>query len=128
MTQAERSDADKDGKGDARRSPREALRDTWMQLAGLVSTAEDKGVTWLLDLAGIKHEHGGDIRAEIVAHVKKNREALEKKVDDGVRATLAKMRAPLDRELAQLKARIEKLQAKVDRRKHKDDKAGESKA
>jgi len=45
--------------------------------------------------------------------MKKNREDIEKKIDEGVKATLAKVRAPIDKEIANLKTRLEQAQAEL---------------
>jgi hypothetical protein len=49
--------------------------------------------------------------------MKKNREELERRVDEGVKTAVARVRAPIDKELASLKERVEKLQQKVEQRR-----------
>ena len=49
-----------------------------------------------------------------LARMKKNREEFERRIDDGVKAAVAKVRAPIDKEIASLKSRLEQVQARFE--------------
>ena len=87
------------------------IHQAWMSILGVFTSAEHK----LMETFGLNPEN--PLGAEIVARMKKNREELERRVDEGVKTAVAKVRAPIDKELASMKARVEQLQAKLDRRK-----------
>jgi hypothetical protein len=106
------------------KSLQQAVREAWL---GLVSGAESewhKATHKLLEALGVPE--GGNLRDELLGRMRKNREDLERRIDEGVKAAVARVRAPIDREIATLKTRIEKLQARVEeeRKKRADKKKG----
>ncbi len=121
-----RQEPSTDGKGDSRRLPdaaAEIVQDAWMNVLGVYHNAEhevQRATTRLLEAFGLPQtvgEPGHKLGDELKARIRKNREELERKVDEGVRAAVARVRAPIDKEIAHLKSRVEKLQHKVDERK-----------
>ena len=60
-----------------------------------------------------------NLGAELMARVKKNREEFERRIDEGVKAAVAKVRAPIDKEIASLKERVEQLQSKIEAQRAK---------
>ena len=106
---------------ESKRTPLTAMRDAWMALTGALTAAESDLQKRFYETLGLAPD--ANLTAEIVSRVKKNREEFERKIDEGVKAAVAKVRAPIDKEIASLKERVEKLQQKVDaRRQEKKDK------
>src|SRR5258706_6622491 len=100
-----------DEKADTK-SLQQVVREAWL---GLVSSAENewhKATHKLLESLGVPE--GGNLRDELLARMRKNREEFERRIDETVKSTVARVRAPLDKEIATLKTRIEKLQASVE--------------
>jgi len=106
---------DKDGK----RTPLTAVRDAWMALTGAISSAESDLQKRFYESLGLQPD--ANLASELMSRVRRNREEFERKIDEGVKAAVARVRAPIDKEIASLKQRIEKLQEKVDARKSKKD-------
>jgi hypothetical protein len=105
---------------DQKRTPIAAMRDAWLALTGALATAETEVQKRFYETLGVSPD--ANLGAELMARVKKNREEFERRIDDGVKAAVAKVRAPIDKELASLKERVEKLQQKVEQRRGKDKK------
>src|SRR6476660_4844187 len=103
-----------------KRTPLTAMRDAWMALTGALSSAEAEVQKRFYESLGLAPD--ANLSAELVSRVKKNREEFERKIDEGVKAAVAKVRAPIDKEIAALKERVEKLQQKVDARRQEKDK------
>jgi hypothetical protein len=105
-----------------KRTPLQAVRDAWMALTGVIQSAESEVQRRFYESLGVPPD--GNLAAELMSRVKKNREEFERRVDEGVKAAVAKVRAPIDKEIASLKERVEKLGARVDaerqKRKKKD--------
>ena len=98
----------------------ETVHDAWMSVLGVYQNAEHevhRATSRLLEAFGTATGESANLGAEIISRVRKNREELERKVDEGVRAAVARARSPIDEEIALLKSRIEKLQTKLDERK-----------
>jgi hypothetical protein len=110
------SDDDKDPK----RTPVAAMRDAWLVLTGAISSAETEVQKRFYETLGLQPD--ANLGAELMARVRKNREEFERRIDEGVKAAVAKVRAPIDKEIASLKQRVEKLQEKVEKRTSKDKK------
>src|SRR5947209_19881022 len=91
------------------------LKSAWLSVLGAITSAEHR----LMESLGLNPDN--PLGVEILARMKKNREEFERKVDEGVKTAVAKVRAPIDKEIAQLKARVEKLQQKIEKRKNKDE-------
>ncbi|MGZ3442440.1 MAG: hypothetical protein ACXVDD_23125 [Polyangia bacterium] len=89
------------------------FQQAWLSFLGVFSSAEHR----LMESLGLNPDN--PLGPEILARMKKNREEFERRVDEGVKSAVAKVRAPLDNELAQLKARVEKIQQKIEEQKQK---------
>jgi|SRR5688572_2659837 len=101
------------------RSLQQSVKEAWMSFIGVFTTAEselNKATARLLESLGFPADEKGEhhLGAELMARMRKNREEFERRVDEGVKTAVAKVRAPIDKELAQLKTRLEQLQAKFD--------------
>jgi hypothetical protein len=106
---------------ETKRTPIAAMREAWMALTGALTAAESEVQKRFYESLGLAPD--ANLSAELMSRVKKNREEFERKIDEGVKAAVAKVRAPIDKEIASLKERVEKLQQKVDaRRQEKKDK------
>jgi|SRR6516164_809799 hypothetical protein len=89
------------------------LKQAWLSVLGVFTSAEHR----LMEQLGLNPDN--PLGAELLQRMKKNREEFERKVDEGVKTAVAKVRAPLDKELAAMKTRIEKLQQRVDEKRKK---------
>lgn len=99
---------------DDRKSLQQALRDTWMSALGVLSGAEAeiaKTAHRLIESVG--GEASGAAK-EFVERVKKNREAFEHRVEEGVKAAVARAHKPIAKELQSLRDRIEAVQKRVE--------------
>jgi len=111
---------DPKAKDDPKRTPIGAVRDAWLALTGAIATAETEVQKRFYETLGVAPD--ANLGEELLARVKKNREEFERRIDEGVKAAVAKVRAPIDKEIASLKERVEKLQKKVEERRAKDKK------
>jgi hypothetical protein len=100
-----------------KRTPLQAVRDVWMALTGVISSAESEVQKRFHDTLGLPPD--ANVAQELMSRVRKNREEFERRVDEGVKAAVAKVRAPIDKEIAQLKQRVEKLQERIEAEKQK---------
>ncbi len=91
------------------------IREAWMSAMSSAEAEWQKATTRMMEALGVPE--GGNLRDEIVARVKKQREEFERRVDDGVRTAMQKVRAPIDKELATLKSRVEQIQTKIEEQK-----------
>jgi hypothetical protein len=89
------------------------LHQAWLSVLGVFTSAEHR----LMESLGLNPDN--PLGVELLARMKKNREEFERRVDEGVKSAVAKVRAPIDKELAQLKARVEKIQTKIEEQKQK---------
>lgn len=89
------------------------LQQAWLSVLGVFTSAEHR----LMESLGLNPDN--PLGVEILARVKKNREEFERRVDEGVKNAVAKVRAPIDKEIAQLKARVEKIQTRIEEQKQK---------
>ena len=106
---------------DRNKLPR-SLREIRQGAAGLVTGAEAelaRVAGRVLDSVGLKGE--GDVPArlresvhELVLRAHKGREEVERRVDEGVKAALARVGRPMAEELETLRGRLEKVQERVD--------------
>jgi hypothetical protein len=90
------------------------LHQAWLSVLGVFTSAEHR----LMESLGLNPEN--PLGVELLQRMKKNREEFERKVDEGVKNAVARVRAPIDKEIAQLKARVEKIQQKIEKRKSKE--------
>ena len=100
---------------DPKRTPIAAMRDAWLALTGVLATAETEVQKRFYETLGVAPD--ANLGEELLARVKKNRQEFERRIDEGVKAAVAKVRAPIDKEIASLKERVEKLQKKIEERK-----------
>ena len=84
-----------DGK-DSKRTPVAAMRDAWMALTGAIATAETEVQKRFYESLGVSPD--ANLGEELMARVKKNRQEFERRIDEGVKAAVAKVRAPIDKE------------------------------
>lgn len=95
------------------------LREAWLTVLGVFHSAESevqKAAGRLIESFGLTSTDGSaqGIAKELMARMKRNRDDFEKKVEDGVKAALQKVREPIDREVIQIRARIEELGRKLE--------------
>jgi hypothetical protein len=100
------------------RSLQQTVREAWLSVLGAAETEVHKATSRLLETLGLPPD-SENLAAEIAARMRKNREEFERRIDEGVRTALARVRAPVDKELASLRSRIERIQAKIDERRGK---------
>ena len=104
-----------------RRSLQQSLRETWTGARGVISGAEaeaTRAAHRALESVGLHVESEAqavkDALHELVERVRKNREELERRVDEGVKAAMARVHRPLADELRELRGRIEVVQKRVE--------------
>ena len=95
------------------------LREAWLSVLGVFNQAEaevNKATNKLFESLGVPADEKGEhhLAAEFMARMKKNREDIEKRIDEGVKAAVARVRAPIDKEIATLKTRLESLQTRFE--------------
>jgi hypothetical protein len=100
---------DKQGK----RTLEEVLREAWLGALGALSTAEGElhRLTERLHEATVGDE---SVYADVLARIRQSRADLERRVDDGVRVTLARVTTPMNVELAAIHERLERLSNRID--------------
>lgn len=115
-----------DGKSDptpgetpAKRPLPQPIRDAWLQVLGVWHSAESeiqKVSHRLLESLGIPPTDGSaqGIAKELMAKMRQNRDELEKKVEEGVKVAVQRVREPIEREIAQVRARVEELGRKLE--------------
>lgn len=89
------------------------LQQAWMSVLGVFTSAEQR----LMESLGLNPDN--PLGAELVARMKKNRDEFERKIDEGVKTAVARVRAPIDKELATIRARVEKIQTRIEDQKKK---------
>ena len=95
----------------------ELLRETWLNAMGIVSSAEaevSRATSRLVEILGRPKEEAQHFAQELQARVRKNREELDKRVQEAVKTASDKLRNPLANEVAQLRQRIEQLNDRID--------------
>jgi hypothetical protein len=107
-----------DSKNDPRGFP-ETIREAWLSVLGVFNQAEaevTKATNKLFESLGVPADEKGEhhLAAEFVARMKKNSEDIEKRIDEGVKAAVARVRAPIDKEIATLKTRLESVQSRLE--------------
>jgi hypothetical protein len=100
-----------------KRTPLAALREAWLALTGAISSAETEVHKRFYESLGLTPD--ADLGSELLTRVKRNREEFERRIDEGVKAAVARVRAPIDKEIASLKQRVEKLTEKVEEQRQK---------
>jgi polyhydroxyalkanoate synthesis regulator phasin len=107
---------------DPKNDPRgfqQSVKEAWLSVLGVFNTAEaevGKATDKLLESMGIPADANGErhLTAELVSRMKKNREDIERRIDEGVKQAVARVRAPIDKEVATLKSRLEQLQTRFE--------------
>jgi hypothetical protein len=94
--------------GGEKRTLQQSLRETWMGALGVLSGAEGAAHR-LLESVGAEAK-----AAELLARVKRNRELIEQRIDDGVKQAVARVRQPFVQRIADMRGRVERLQHAVD--------------
>jgi hypothetical protein len=102
-----------------KRTPIQAVRDAWLALTGVIQSAETEVQRRFYESLGVPPD--ANLASELLTRVRKNREEFERRVDEGVKAAVARVRAPIDKEIASIKERVEKLQARIDQLRKKPD-------
>lgn len=105
-----------------RKGLQQSMREIRESALGVISGAEAEIARLahrVLDTVGVKGEGdaGARIRdtvGELVDRVKHNRAELERRVDEGVRAAVARVGRPIADELEGLRGRLEKVQHRVE--------------
>jgi hypothetical protein len=100
---------------DPKRTPLATIREAWLTLTGAITSAEAEMQKRFYESLGVSPD--ANLGAELLSRVRKNRAEFERRIDEGVKSAVAKLRAPIDKEIASLKQRVEKLQEKVEARK-----------
>jgi len=103
-----------DDKPDPKSIP-QSFRDAWLSVLGVFTSAEHEVHKRILEAFDLPE--GAHLGTELLARMRKNREEFERRVDEGVKTAIAKVRAPIDKELATLKTRVERLQARIEEQK-----------
>jgi hypothetical protein len=95
-------------------SENKKLHQAWLSVLGVFTSAEHR----LMESLGLNPDN--PLGVELLQRVKKNREDFERRVDEGVKAAVAKVRAPIEKELQTLKGRIEQISQRIDKKKSKE--------
>ena len=104
-----------------RKSLQQSLRETWMGALGVISGAEaeaTRAAHRVMESVGLHVESETqavkDALHDLVERVKKNRDELERRVDEGVKAAVTRVRGPISDDLQSLRGRLEKVQKRVE--------------
>lgn len=107
-----------------RKSLQQSIRDTWLGALGVLSEAEaelGRTAQRVLESVGLREGEGtqaaGGVREtarELLDRVRRNREVLERRVDEGVRTAVARVNRPIALELANLRERVEQAQRRLE--------------
>ena len=107
----------------------QSLREAWLNALGVFNTAEGeiaRATHRVLESLGLGGEAGGggegaggdaesrSAVGELLARVRRNRDVLERRVDEAVKAAITRLRTPIDDQLSSLRGRVERLQRRVD--------------
>ncbi len=114
-----------------RKTLQQSMRDAWMGVLNGAEADATRAAQRLFELTGLRPEGAEppasikDAMHDLVEHVKHNRDLLERRVEDGVKAAVARVHAPLQEELATLRTRLEAVQRRVEALKDRNAKSGE---
>lgn len=103
-----------------RRTLQQSLRDAWMGVLSGAETEATRAALRLYELAGLRPEGAEppasikDALHDLAERVKHNRDLLERRVEDGVKAAVARVHGPIQEELATLRTRLESVQRRVE--------------
>src|SRR5579871_3318489 len=99
--------------GEHKRTLQQALREAWMSVLGGAEESAQRAAQRLLDSVGLRAGDQG-IGRELIARVQRNRELIERRIEEGVKAAVARVRLPIAQEIATLRGRVEKLARAVE--------------
>jgi hypothetical protein len=99
---------------DEKRSIPQTVREAWLALTGAITTAEGELHKRFYESLGVAPD--ANLAQELMTRVRKNREEFERRIDEGVKVAVARVRAPIDKEIAALKQRIDDLHSKIEER------------
>lgn len=101
-----------------KRSLQQSLRDTWLHALGVLGSAEHevaRAAHRVMESVGLAADADGKhVAGELLARVRRNSAELERRVDEGVKSAVTRVRQPFVQEIASLRGRVEKLQRSVD--------------
>lgn len=92
------------------------LKDAWGQALLAVDAAEEEAQKLLHrlgDLVDVKPDDARKVAGEFAERLNKQRAALEKSLEDGMKRALARVRIPSREDLQDLQDRVEKLDARL---------------
>jgi hypothetical protein len=108
-----------------------SVKEAWLSVLGVFNQAEaevNKATNKLFESLGVPADEKGEhhLVTEFMARMKKNRDDIQKRIDESVQTAVAKIRAPIDKEIATIKSRLEQAQLKFEElqkrgRKKKDE-------
>ncbi len=111
-----------------KRSLQQSLRETWLHALGVLGGAEQeatRAAQRVLESIGLAPDaEGKTLVGELMQRVRRNREAFERRVDEGVKAAVARVRQPFVQEIASLRGRLEKVQRSVEELKERRARGG----
>ena len=117
-----------------KRTLQQSLRDTWLHALGVLGSAEHevaRAALRVMESVGFASDaEGKSVAGELLARVRRNSAELEHRVDEGVKAAVARVRQPFVQEIVVLRGRVEKLQRSIDefkRRRTDKRRSGEDK-
>jgi hypothetical protein len=95
------------------------VKEAWLSVLGVFNQAEaevSKATNKLFESLGVPADEKGEhhLAAEFMARMKKNRDDIQKRIDESVQTAVAKIRAPIDKEIATIKGRLEQVQLKFE--------------
>jgi polyhydroxyalkanoate synthesis regulator phasin len=100
-----------------KRALSDVLRETWMSALGVLSSAESEVsrlTARIVEILGRPREEAQHLAHELQSHIRGNRAALERRVEEAVRSAADRLLGSLASEVAQLRRRVEELQGRID--------------
>src|SRR5690349_18701181 len=92
------------------------LRETWMSVLGVISSAESElgrlAGRWI-EIVGHPKEEAQNLVQELQQRMRANRLALERRVEEGVRAATDRLFEPVVADLDRLKARLDVIDSRL---------------
>jgi polyhydroxyalkanoate synthesis regulator phasin len=110
-----------DNKGSEHKpSPLEVVREGFFQTLGKIAVTRDaaenavsRTVTRLVELGKMTQDEASKFTADVKSRIDRNRQELERRIDDGVQQAMSQVRFPKREELDTLKERIIQLERLV---------------
>jgi hypothetical protein len=100
-----------------RKTLQQSLRETWMSALGVIGGAEGsaaRAAHRVLEAVGLGGQGASTVAGELAERWKQNRAVIERRIDEGVKSAVARVRQPIVQEIASLRGRVEKLQRSVE--------------